>query len=48
YCKLCYFESADSESDPSTFEAELKKRSALRIPADTVFYHLGRLIHIGW
>ena len=47
YCKLCYFESADSESDPSTFEIELKKRKAIRLPADTVFYHLGRLTHIG-
>jgi formate dehydrogenase subunit beta len=48
YCKLCYFESADSESDPSTFEIELKKRKAIRLPADTVFYHLGRLTHVGF
>lgn len=48
YCKLCYFESADSESDPSTFEIELKKRKAIRLPADTVFYHLGRMTHIGF
>lgn len=48
YCKLCYFESADSESDSSTFEIELKKRKAIRLPADTVFYHLGRMTHIGF
>lgn len=48
YCKLCYFESADNDAGPSIFEIELKKRSALRIPADTVLYHLGRMTHIGF
>ncbi len=48
YCKLCYFESVDNESDPSTYEIELKKRMALRLPANTVLYHLGRLTHVGF
>lgn len=47
YCKLCYFESAKNEYNTSTLEIELNKRGALRLPTDTVFYHLGRLIHVG-
>jgi formate dehydrogenase subunit beta len=47
YCKLCYFESSESEYSSSTLEKELNKRGAVRLPADTVFYHIGRLIHVG-
>ncbi|KPJ73775.1 hypothetical protein AMJ52_03170 [candidate division TA06 bacterium DG_78] len=47
YCKLCYFESSESEYSSSTLEKELNKRGAVRLPTDTVFYHVGRLIHVG-
>jgi formate dehydrogenase subunit beta len=47
YCKLCFFESTENEYNPSTLEIMLNNRGALRLPTDTVFYHLGRLIHVG-
>jgi len=47
YCKLCFFESAENEYNPSTLETMLNNRGALRLPVDTIFYHLGRLIHVG-
>ncbi len=47
YCKLCFFESAENEYNPSIFEMMLNNRGALRLPADTIFYHIGRLIHVG-
>ena len=46
YCKLCEFESPNSEHNPSNYETELKRRGALRIPPDTIYYHLGRITHI--
>ena len=46
YCKLCEFESSDSEYGPSNYEAELKRRGAVRVPPNTLYYHLGRLSHI--
>ena len=47
YCKLCEFESPESEFKPSNYESELRRRGALKIPPGTVYYHLGRLTHIG-
>ena len=46
YCKLCEFESSDSEYGPSKYETELRKRGGLRVPPDTIYYQLGRLSHI--
>lgn len=46
YCKLCEFESPDSEYSPSNYESELRKRGGLRVPPGTLYYHLGRLTHI--
>jgi len=47
YCKLCEFESPDSEYDPSNYESELKRRGGVRVPPGTLYYQLGRLTHIG-
>jgi formate dehydrogenase subunit beta len=47
YCVLCEFESSDSEYNPSNFETELRKRPGLRVPPGTLYYHLGRMTHIG-
>jgi formate dehydrogenase subunit beta len=47
YCKLCEFESPESEYKPSNYESELGRRGALKVPPGTVYYHLGRLTHIG-
>ena len=46
YCKLCEFDSSDSEYKPSNYETELKKRGGLRVPPGTLYYHLGRLTHV--
>ena len=46
YCKLCEFDSIDSEYKPSTLESELNKRGGLRVPPGTIYYQLGRLTHI--
>jgi len=46
YCKLCEFESSDSEYGPSNYETELRKRGGLRVPPGTIYYQLGRLSHI--
>ena len=47
YCKLCEFESPDSEYSPSNYETELRKRGGLKVPPGTIYYHLGRITHIG-
>jgi len=46
YCKLCYFDSREREYEPQEFNAELSKKDGLRIPPDTVFYQIVRLIHV--
>ena len=46
YCKLCEFESPDSEYSPSNYESELRRRGGLKVPAGTTYYQLGRLTHI--
>lgn len=47
YCRLCFFESDVVEYKPSSYAAELGKRGGVRVPPGTIFYHLGRLIHVG-
>ena len=47
YCTLCEFESSDVEYKPSNYESELKKRKGIRVPPGTVFFHLGRMLHMG-
>jgi formate dehydrogenase subunit beta len=46
YCKLCFFESAQSEYKLATYDAELEEKGGLRVPPGTIFYQLGRLIHV--
>jgi len=47
YCTLCEFESPNSEYEPHNYESELKKRGGMRVPPGILYYHLGRLTHIG-
>jgi formate dehydrogenase subunit beta len=47
YCTLCEFESSDVEYKPSNYESELKKRKGVRVPPGTVFFHVGRMLHMG-
>jgi len=46
FCGLCFFDSQVNEYKPHTYEIELEKRKGLRVPPDTLFYHLGRLTHM--
>jgi len=46
YCNLCYFDSASNDTGPRVYEEELERRGALRLPSGTIFYHIGRMIHI--
>ena len=47
YCKLCIFESPDSEYRPSNYESDLRTKGGLKVPPGTLYYQLGRLTHIG-
>ncbi len=47
YCTLCDFESKEHEFEPSAYEAEMDKRGGVRVPPNTVLYHIGRLTHMG-
>ena len=46
YCDLCFFDSQPNESRPFSYLVDLQRKGATRIPAGTVFYHLGRLAHM--
>ena len=47
YCKLCYIDSGEKDTMPLSWERELQKKGAIRIPSDTIMYHLVRLLHVG-
>jgi formate dehydrogenase subunit beta len=47
YCTLCEFESPDAEYSPAHYDAELKRRGGMKVPPGTIYFHLGRLTHIG-
>ncbi len=46
YCGLCFFDSKINELPASSYEAEMRKRGAIRVPGKTIFYHIGRLSHV--
>ena len=45
YCQLCNFDSQNSKY--SIHENELSRKGALRVPPNTVYFHLLRLAHMG-
>lgn len=47
YCTLCAFESSHSETLPHDISAELERKPGMRVPPGTVYFHLGRMTHIG-
>ncbi|KYK22312.1 coenzyme F420 hydrogenase [Thermoplasmatales archaeon SM1-50] len=47
YCTLCMFDSSNLEYKPSKYESEVRQRGGLKIPPGTIYYHLGRLTHVG-
>jgi len=46
YCDLCFFDSKPNESRPISYQGDLERKGATRIPSGTIFYHLGRLAHM--
>jgi len=47
YCKLCYISSNVKDKLPLSWQKQLSRDGSLRIPDDTVMYHLVRLLHVG-
>jgi formate dehydrogenase (coenzyme F420) beta subunit len=48
YCLLCDFESANFDYSLPFFEEQLMRKGALRLPSDTILFHLGRLTHMSF
>jgi formate dehydrogenase subunit beta len=48
YCLLCDFESRSFDYDLPYFEKELAGKGSLRLPPDTMFFHLGRMTHMSF
>jgi formate dehydrogenase subunit beta len=48
YCVMCDFESRNFDYDMPYFEKELEQKKALRLPPDTMFFHMGRLSHMSF
>jgi len=46
YCKECFFDSATFEAEPGKYLSRAQKKGALRMPSDTLLFHLGRLNHM--
>jgi formate dehydrogenase subunit beta len=46
YCHLCYFDSQIGEHSPDFYASELQRKGGLRVPTGTVFFQLGRLMHM--
>ena len=46
YCALCFFDSKVNEQNAVAYEQEMRKRGGVRVPAKTIFYHIGRLSHV--
>lgn len=46
YCISCHFEARESEFSPMTLEAELNQRGGMRLPVGTVYYQVGRMLHV--
>ena len=48
YCVSCDFESMNFDSDIAYYEKELSQKGALRLPPDTILFHIGRMIHMSF
>jgi formate dehydrogenase subunit beta len=46
YCKECVFRGATFDHSAGQYHAWLQRRNALRLPADTLLFHLTRLNHM--
>jgi len=46
FCKECFWESPTFEFTPLNFLRWAEKKGAVKLPTDTIFFHLGRLSHM--
>lgn len=46
FCKECFWDSPTFEFSPQNFIGWAEKRGAVKLPTDTVFFHIGRLTHM--
>ena len=46
FCKECFWESPTFEFTPLNFIGWADKKDAVKLPTDTIFFHLGRLSHM--
>jgi len=46
YCTSCAFESTTFERKPEDHAGELEVKAGVRLPSGTVFFHLGRMVHM--
>jgi formate dehydrogenase subunit beta len=46
YCQMCYFEAKAAAMGPTWWRNDLLKKGAARAPPGTVFFHVGRLLHM--
>lgn len=48
YCRECIFDTKVFEYAPSTFKKWLEKKGAVKVPLDTLLFHLTRLNHMSF
>ncbi len=46
YCNLCNFNSEQHDTRFSKFASQLRKSGSVRVPPDTMLFHIGRLNHV--
>lgn len=46
YCTSCTYESTTFERKPEDHARELQDKKGVRLPSGTVFFHLGRMVHM--
>jgi len=47
YCRECFFESPTFDLEGDRYLAQAKKTGAMRMPTDTLLFHLTRMTHMG-
>jgi len=47
YCRECFFDSPTFELEAEKYLGTAEKRGAVRLPADTLLFHLTRMTHMG-
>lgn len=47
YCRECFFDSPTFELEADKYLGLAEKRGAMRMPTDTLLFHLGRMTHMG-